>query len=100
MARNSTLTARQERALLALLTQTSVHEAAQTAKVGLRTLWAWLKDPTFAEAYRQARQDAVKRAIGRLQQIATEAVDALQAVTNDGEAPAPARVSAARAILE
>jgi len=100
MARNSTLTARQERALLALLTQSSVQAAAQTAQVELRTLWAWLKDPTFAEAYRQARQEAVKRAVGRLQQIATQAVDTLQAVMTDGEAPAAAKVTAARATLD
>src|SRR5262249_24168332 len=100
MARNRTLTARQERALVALLAHPSVHEAAQAAKVGLRTLWAWLKDPVFAEAYRQARQEAVKRAIGRLQQIATEAVDTLHAVMADAEAPAAAKMTAARATLD
>jgi hypothetical protein len=100
MADNGRLTARQEKALLALLTESSIREAATASQVGERTLYAWLKEPVFAEAYRQARKEAVSRALGRLQQVAAAAVDTLHAVTTDTEAPAPARVNAAKIILE
>lgn len=100
MARNGTITARQQGAVLALLTHPTVDAAAQAAKVGLRTLWRWLNDPTFQEAYREARAAAVSRAIGRLQQVASDAVDALKGITADIEAPAAARVTSAKAILD
>src|SRR5436309_12844184 len=91
LAENGRLTARQEKALLALLTEPSVREAAKASRVGERTLYAWLKEPVFAETYRQARREAVSRALGRLQQVASDAVDTLQSVTTDDEVPAPAR---------
>jgi hypothetical protein len=100
MARNGTLSARQEKALLALLTHPTVEQAAHAASVGLRTLWTWLKDPAFAEAYRAARREAVSRALARLQQGVSNAVSTLQAITADETAPTPARVSAAKIILE
>ena len=100
MSRDVTVTGRQERTIVKLLSESSVEAAAQAAGVSARTLWRWFKDPIFSAAYRRARKDAVSQAIARLQQVAGDAVEALQAVTSNQEAPAPARVSAAKAIIE
>ena len=100
MSGNVRLTAKQEKALLTLLVEPAVQAAAKVVGVSDRTLFRWLKDPAFAEAYRQARREAVSHAIGRLQQVTSDAVDTLKAVATDIEAPAPARVSAAKAVLD
>ena len=42
----------------------------------------------------------MQQATARLQQASSDAVTALQSVMNDTEAPAPARVNAAKAVLE
>jgi hypothetical protein len=65
-----------------------------------RTLHTWLKDRTFADAYHEARATAVGQAIARLQQASGEAVDCLKDVMGDPEAAAPAKVTAAKTILE
>ena len=70
------------------------------ARVGERTLHTWLKDRAFASAYREARATAVSQAIARLQQASSEAVDCLKDVMEDPEAAAPAKVTAARTVLE
>src|SRR5712691_1363627 len=100
MAENGRLSARQQKAILALLTEPSVRDAARTVKIGERTLHTWLKDKTFTEAYHEARATAVSQAIARLQQASSEAVDCLKEVMGDPEAAAPAKVTAARTVLE
>src|SRR4051812_48329646 len=99
-AGNRSLTGKQERALLALLSQPTICAAAKAARVSERTLFAWLKLPLFATAYREARAEAVSQAVGRLQQASSEAVDTLKSVMQDAEAPAPAKVAAAKIVLE
>ncbi len=94
------LTGKQERALHALLTEPTIEEAARAAGIGERTLYRWLNDPPFVAAYREARRQAVQRATGRLQQAANDAVTTLQNVMMDAEAPAPARVNAAKSVLD
>jgi hypothetical protein len=97
---NRTLSRRQQKAIIALLSEETLHGAADVAGVNQATLWRWQQQPAFSEAYREARREAVKRAVARLQQAASKAVDALSAVMNDSDAGATARVSAARAVLE
>jgi hypothetical protein len=97
---NCRLTARQEKAILALLSQPTIQAAAKAAKISERTLYLWLKEPAFSAAYREARATAVSQAISRLQQVSGEAVTTLQDVMKDPQAPAPARVTAATKILE
>ena len=94
------LSGKQITALSALLRERTIEDAAERAQVHERTIRRWLKDPFFGEAYRQARRDAVAIATGRLQQVAAEAVTTLQSVMRDDTAPAPARVSAAKTVLE
>jgi hypothetical protein len=100
MAKNGNLSARQQRAILALLTAANIREAARAVEVGERTLHTWLKEPMFAAAYRTARAEAVSQAVARLQQGSAEAVDTLTTIMKDPEAPPPARVQAAVKVLE
>ncbi len=91
---------KQDKAITALLSCKTIADAAQQAGVSERSLYNWLSDETFQAAYRAARWQAAGQAIARLQQISIEAANALQDVFNNIEAPASARVSAARAVIE
>jgi len=94
------LTPQQEKALLALLTKPTITDAAKAAAVHRVLLHRWLKQEVFATAYREARRDVVQHAISRLQRACDLAVDTLESVAGDGNAPPAARVSAARTILD
>jgi transposase-like protein len=94
------LTHKQERAIAALLVAPSVTAAAQQIGVNENTLLRWLKDPAFQTTYREARRAVVQHAIVQVQRATGEAVETLRVVMQDPEAPASARVSAAKAILE
>ncbi len=101
MAEETTkLTARQERTIVALLTEPSVAAAAKKVGVGERTIFTWLSEPSFSEAYRRARRDAVGQAVARLQQTSTHAVTVLLSIMASKDAPASSRVAAARTILD
>jgi transposase-like protein len=94
------LSHKQERAIAALLVASSVTAAAQQIGVNENTLLRWLKDAAFQSAYREARRAVVQQAITQVQRATGEAVETLRRVMQDAEAPASARVSAAKAILE
>ena len=91
---------KQEKAITALLTSHTIAQAAKAAGVSERTLFRWLQEEAFQGEYRRARWLAAGQAIAMLQKISSEAARALQDVFNDSEAPASARVSAARAVIE
>lgn len=91
---------RQDLAIQALLMQPTVQEAAKAARVGERSLWRWLQLPDFQERYRAARRASVSQAVSRLQQASGGAVQCLVDVMEDTNAPATARVAAARTCLE
>ena len=94
------LTAKQEKAIACLLVAPSVSQAARQAGIGERTLLRWLTLEVVQTAYRTARRQLVVQTIGRLQQASAQAVATLCEVMRDREAPASARVSAARTVLE
>ena len=96
----SKITPKQTKAVLSLLAQPRIGEAAKDAGISEVTLWRWLQDSEFQAAYRKARHHAVSQAISRLQQTATEAVDTLRQIMLDEENPTTARVTAARTILD
>lgn len=52
---NSELSAKQIRAIGALITSGSNEEAAKKIGVGRSTLWRWMKLPEFNQALQQAR---------------------------------------------
>lgn len=93
------LTAKQEAAILALLTARSIEEAARTTNVPPRTLHRWLQEPRFQAAYRKARRAASAQSTARLQQATSAAVSTLLKIMVDTTAPAATRVRAADSVL-
>lgn len=91
---------KEEAALVALISESTLKEAAKKAGIGEATLWRWLQDPEFQEKYRTARRQAVSQSITQLQKISSEAVETLREVMNSKETPPASRVTAARAVLE
>ena len=93
------LTARQDRALQALLQEPTIARAAATAGVGERSLRRWLQDPTFRGALLTARREAFGHAIGLTQKYAPVAVATLVKVMQDTTVHASAKVTAAAVLL-
>jgi hypothetical protein len=76
---DDTLTPRQHAAIAALLTERTLAQAAKKARVAETTLRRWLgSDDDFLRAYRTARRALMDTVIGRLQQTAAVATDALK----------------------
>ncbi len=91
---------KQEQAVAALISSSSIAEAAQVAGIGERTLYTWLSDKAFAEQYRTARREVVGQALAQLQRVSSLAVTTLSEIMADKEAPAGSRVNASKAVLD
>ena len=91
---------RQEQAIAALMSCPTVGAAAASVGVAERTLRSWLKLPGFQKAYIDARQAALQQAMASIHRASSSAVGTLEAVMEDANAPASARVSAAKTVLE
>jgi transposase-like protein len=72
------LSRKKNAAIAALLTQPTITAAAKDVGIDESTLRRWLKEPTFKREFRAAREDVVETAVGRLQQCAGKAVEALE----------------------
>jgi hypothetical protein len=94
------LSRKQDQAITALVSCASITEAAAQCGLAEVTLRRWLKQEGFQTAYREARRAVVQHAIVQVQRATGEAVETLRSVMHDADAPASARVSAAKAILE
>jgi hypothetical protein len=99
-AHGEKLSRKQEQTIAVLLTCDSLTAAAAGCGIAEATLHRWLKEPDFQTAYREARRQVVQHAITQVQRATGEAVETLRAVMQDADAPASARVSAARVVLE
>ncbi len=86
--------------LAALLAAPTVAEAAQASNVSERTAWRYLSDPAFQIEYRAARREVTQHTIMRLQSDSTHAAKVLRDIADDTTAPASARVTACRVIIE
>ena len=94
------LTRKQENAIAALLSEPTLPAAADKVGVNEVTLWRWLHRSDFLEAYRSARREVVSQATAQLQRVSMVAVSTLAKIMVDPEAPASARVAAARITLD
>mgnify|MGYP004485386957 CR=1 FL=1 len=83
-----------------MLTCKSRAEASRQCGLALRTLQGYEKDPAFADALERGRREALADAAHRISAGYADTVDALQAIVQDDAAADPARVAAARALLE
>jgi len=95
----SKLRPKQEEAILALLTNRSVEDAARAVKVGIRTLYRWQQDPEFDKAYRKARRASFGQGTARLQQASGAAVSSILKIMLDQHAPASTKLRAADLVL-
>jgi hypothetical protein len=93
------LTPKQGQALVALLHQPTIKQAAEAAGVPERTLYDWMHLPEFRRAYREARHESFSHAVTLTQQYASLAVNTLGKVMLDPAAQHSAKVSAATAML-
>ena len=102
MAENgSKLSAKQHRAITALLTSKSVTEAATATGQGERTIYRWLSEPAFRQALSAAEGDLIDVATRRLLQLQGSALDTLEALLGDGaDASAGVRLRAAQVTLD
>src|SRR5918996_4444956 len=94
------LTARQEKALLALLADARPEAAAKAAGVTSRTIRNYLRDPKFRAEYLTRRRELVSSAVSLAQQQAVVAVAVLSTIMGDTSKPPTVRVSAASKVLD
>jgi transposase-like protein len=89
-----------ETAIACLLTQPSITSAAKALGIHERTLRRWMHSEPFRSAYAEARQQVLVQTMAYLQRSTVEAVEVLLETLRDPDAPAGARVLAARTLLE
>ena len=94
------LPAKQESALRAVLSHPTLKEAALAAGISETTLWRYMQDGEFSKRLREARRDAVGHAVTRLQRASSDAVTVLRDLMMKEDAPAAARITAARTVLD
>ncbi len=94
------MTAKQTKALAALLTQPTKERAAQAAGIGLTTLKRYLEDPEFQAEYQKAVSELVEDAAAQAKQSLNPALSCLREIVEDGYETATARIQASRALLE
>ena len=89
-----------ERAIVALLSEKTIADAAKKAKVDEKTLRRWLsKDEAFQDEYAAARQAVFQSGINRVQALTAKAVDTLEDLL-DEKINANVRLGAARTVAE
>jgi hypothetical protein len=93
------LNRKQEQAIIALLNEPTIPQAARAAGVGQRSLNRWLANPVFSRAYRNARREAFAHAVALTQRYAPVAVNTLAKIMADPTTPCHARVTAASTLL-
>lgn len=94
------LPVKQELALQAVISHPTLKEAALAAGVSETTLWRYMQDESFSRRLREARRDAINHAVIRLQRSSSDAVTVLRELMMKHDAPASARITAARTILD
>lgn len=94
------LSAVQERAIIALLSQPSIAKAAESVGVHECTIRRWMKDPAFRKAYRDARAETHSQAMALVLRYEALAVNTLAKVMSDPSAPHSAKVSAAGLLMK
>jgi hypothetical protein len=90
---------KKEDAIVALLSQRNIEEAARAVSIDPKTLLRWLQVPEFRAAYREARRSAFLQSVARLQQASSAAVTTVLKLMLDPNTPASVRVRAADCVM-
>ena len=91
---------KKDEAIVALLTQRNIEEAAKSIGVVPNTLLRWMKEPEFDAAYREARRAAFRQSVARLQQASGAAVTTLLKLMVDPATPPSTKARAADSVLD
>lgn len=94
------MTQKQKAALQALLQYTSRKDAANAAGISERTLRMYLKDPAFIDELNRLYDDWFSECTRELQLSVKLAIQTLKGSLSDESASVPAKIAAAKAILE
>ena len=94
------LSRKKEIAIAALIALPTIGDAAKSVGVGEKTLFRWLQLPDFQVAYRKARKEVVTQAVAQIQNGLSDAIKTLSEIMKDTGAPASARVTAARSMID
>lgn len=94
------MTAKQERALAAMLTHRTYSEAAAAAGIGEATLYRYLRDAEFCKAYRERLDELRREATDKAKKAMPPALDVLSDIAQNEDTQDTARISAARSVLE
>src|ERR1039458_2565563 len=95
----SKLSPKQEQAILALVTNQGVDNAARAVGIAPRTLYRWMNEPLFDKAYRKARRAAFGQGTARLQQASGVSVSPVLKIMVDQNAAASTKLRAAELVL-
>ena len=90
----------QEQAIIALLREPTIARAAEASKTPQSTLYRWLKDPAFKAAYREARSEAFRHAVGMVQQCVPHAIQCLLNLVKDAATPAAVKATASGMLIK
>jgi len=91
---------KKEEAIIALLMQRNVEEAARSIGIATHTLVRWMKLPEFQKPYREAKWAAFGQATARLHYLTSAAVSTVGKIMLDSKMPPATRVRAADSILD
>lgn len=90
----------QERAIAALITNSTIKAAATECGIAEKTLHAWLKDEDFAKELKEAQEGITRQAIGRMLLSISRSIETLEGIMEDETNNASPRVMAARTLLD
>lgn len=100
MSDNDSLSMKQRRAVIALLSTATIEGAAAKAGVSPRSVLRWMEDPVFQSAIREAEGQAIDAATRKLIALQDGAILTITSIMADRNTAAGVRVRAARTILE
>ena len=86
--------------LAALLANPTVRAAAEAAGVPETTAFTWLRNPDFADEYKQRKRQAVAEASDFLQSRINLAVQIITEIMSDDDVPPQTRLNAAKTIVD
>jgi phage terminase small subunit len=94
------ITAKQHRAVVALVSCPTVTEAATVADVAERTLYRWLSDPAFRSHMSEVEGQAIDAATRRLLGMQEAAIEIINGIMSSPETPPAVRLRAAATVID
>lgn len=83
----------------ALLSTTTVREAAEAVGVSERTVYNRLKDAEFSKQFAKARREVWKGNVGTLQSLVGKAIQTIAEIMEDEKTPPQVRLNASAEII-